>query len=33
MSTATEYRDLLIEFAPHPIRSYADYRRAMAQLC
>ena len=32
MSTATEYRDLLIEFAPHPIRSDADYRRAMAQL-
>lgn len=32
MSTATEYRDLLIEFVPHPIRSDADYRRAVAQL-
>jgi antitoxin component HigA of HigAB toxin-antitoxin module len=32
MSTATEYRDLLVEFAPHPIRSDADYRRTVAQL-
>jgi len=32
MSTATEYRDLLVEFTPHPIRSDADYRRAVAQL-
>ncbi len=32
MSTATEYRDLLIEFVPHPIRSDADYRRALTQL-
>lgn len=32
MSSATEYRDLLIEFAPHPIRSDTDYRRALAQL-
>jgi HTH-type transcriptional regulator/antitoxin HigA len=32
MSTASEYRDLLIEFVPHPIRSDADYRRAVAQL-
>jgi HTH-type transcriptional regulator/antitoxin HigA len=32
MSTAAEYRDLLIEFVPHPIRSDADYRRAVTQL-
>jgi HTH-type transcriptional regulator/antitoxin HigA len=32
MSTASEYRDLLVEFLPHPIRSDADYRRAVAQL-
>ncbi|MFM8635626.1 MAG: type II toxin-antitoxin system HigA family antitoxin [Planctomycetia bacterium] len=32
MSTATEYRELLVEFAPHPIRSDADYRRAVEQL-
>ncbi len=32
MSAATEYRDLLNEFVPHPIRSDADYRRALAQL-
>ena len=32
MSTATEYRDLLVQFAPRPIRSAADYRRTVAQL-
>jgi len=32
MSTATEYRDLLLEFVPHPIRSDADYRRVLTQL-
>jgi len=32
MSTATEYRDLLVQFAPRPIHSAADYRRTMAQL-
>jgi len=32
MSTATEYRDLLVEFVPHPICSDSDYRRAVAQL-
>jgi HTH-type transcriptional regulator/antitoxin HigA len=32
MSIASEYRDLLVEFVPHPIRSEGDYRRALAQL-
>ena len=32
MSTATEYRDLLVQFAPRPIQSPADYRRTVAQL-
>lgn len=32
MSTATEYRDLLVEFVPRPIHSDADYRRAVRQL-
>lgn len=32
MSTATEYRELLVRFLPHPIRSDADYRRSVAQL-
>ncbi|NQW47541.1 MAG: helix-turn-helix domain-containing protein [Planctomycetes bacterium] len=32
MSTATEYRDLLVQFAPRPIQSAADYRRTVAQL-
>ena len=32
MSTATEYRDLLVQFAPRPIHSAADYRRTVAQL-
>ena len=32
MSTATEYLDLLVQFAPRPIHSAADYRRTMAQL-
>ncbi|MFN7814091.1 MAG: hypothetical protein ACK5SI_15680 [Planctomycetia bacterium] len=32
MSTATEYRELLVRFLPHPIRSDADYRRSLAQL-
>jgi HTH-type transcriptional regulator/antitoxin HigA len=32
MSTATEYRSLLNELAPQPIRSDKDYRRALAQL-
>ena len=32
MSTATEYRDLLMRFLPHPIRSHADYRRSLVQL-
>jgi len=32
MSTAAEYRDLLVEFVPHPIRSDGDYKRAVAQL-
>src|SRR5437867_1477035 len=32
MSTATEYRGLLTKYAPQPIRSAADYRRAVAQL-
>ena len=32
MSTATEYRELLVRFLPHPIRSDADYRRSLVQL-
>jgi antitoxin component HigA of HigAB toxin-antitoxin module len=32
MSTATEYRELLVRFLPHPIRSAADYRRSLVQL-
>lgn len=32
MSTATEYRDLLMRFLPHSIRSHADYRRLLVQL-
>ena len=32
MSTATEYRDLLVQFASRPIHSAADYRRTVAQL-
>jgi antitoxin component HigA of HigAB toxin-antitoxin module len=32
MSTATEYRELLVRFLPHPIRSDVDYRRSLAQL-
>lgn len=32
MSTATEYRELLVRFLPHPIRSDADYRRSLIQL-
>ena len=32
MSTASEYRELLIKYAPQPIRSQPMYERAMAQL-
>jgi HTH-type transcriptional regulator/antitoxin HigA len=32
MSIATEYRDLLVRYAPQPIRSDAAYRRALTQL-
>lgn len=32
MSTATEYRRLLSEHVPQPIRTAKDYRRALAQL-
>jgi HTH-type transcriptional regulator/antitoxin HigA len=32
MSTATEYRDLLVEYLPRPIRSERDYRHALRQL-
>lgn len=32
MSTATEYRELLVRFLPHPIRSDTDYRRSLVQL-
>ena len=32
MSTATEYRDLLLKYPPQPIRSGKDYQRALAQL-
>jgi len=32
MSTATEYRNLLLKYLPRPIRSGKDYRRALAQL-
>jgi hypothetical protein len=32
MSTATEYRTLLLKYPPQPIRSGQDYQRAVAQL-
>ncbi len=32
MSTVTEYRDLLVEYLPRPIRSERDYRHALRQL-
>lgn len=32
MSTATEYRRLLLKYVPEPIRSEKDYRRALTQL-
>ncbi len=32
MSTVTEYRELLAEFMPRPIRSEKDHERALAQL-
>ena len=32
MSTASEYRNLLVKYPPQPIRSDRDYRRALAQL-
>lgn len=32
MSVATEYRDLLLEYVPQPIRSEQAYRRALSQL-
>lgn len=32
MSTATEYRQLLTEYAPQPIRSQKAYENALAQL-
>lgn len=32
MSTATEYRRLLLKYVPEPIRSEKDYRRALLQL-
>lgn len=32
MSVATEYRDLLVEFVPRPIRSAREYRSAKAKL-
>lgn len=32
MSTASEYRQLLADFAPQPIRSKEAYRKALAQL-
>ncbi len=32
MSVATEYRDLLVEFVPRPIRTAKEYRSAKAKL-
>ena len=32
MTVASEYRDLLLRYAPQPIRSDREYRRALAQL-
>jgi HTH-type transcriptional regulator/antitoxin HigA len=32
MSVANDYRNLLLEYLPRPIRSDRDYRRALAQM-
>jgi HTH-type transcriptional regulator / antitoxin HigA len=32
MSTITEYQSLLLDFTPRPIRTEAEYRRAMRQI-
>lgn len=32
MTTVAQYRQLLVEYAPQPIRSQKDYQKALAQL-